>query len=134
MGALIADDLLFPAETGARAIARDLYASVRDLPIISPHGHTDPRWFSENEAFPNPSALLLAPDHYLFRMLHSQGVYLDVLGVPRRDGAPDTDPRAAWRVFASHWATGVGSPSGLLTCTWCAMDVRLVLGTGPGNC
>ncbi|TRO94419.1 glucuronate isomerase [Glycocaulis profundi] len=107
------EDRLFPADRETRAIARDLYAGVKALPIISPHGHTDPRWFSENAAFENPSALLLAPDHYLFRMLYSQGVDLDALGVPRRSGAPSADPRAAWRVFASHFHLFRGTPSAI---------------------
>lgn len=106
-------DRLFPADSVTRAIARDLYAEVADLPIISPHGHTDPTWFSENAPFPNPTALLLAPDHYLFRMLYSQGVALERLGVPSRTGAPDVDPRAAWRLFAAHFHLFRGAPSAL---------------------
>jgi glucuronate isomerase len=106
-------DRLFPAEPGTRAIARALYASVAALPIVSPHGHTDPRWFSENAPFTDPTALLLAPDHYLYRMLYSQGVALDRLGVASRAGAPDVDPRAAWRLFASHYHLFRGTPSAL---------------------
>ena len=67
-------------------VAVKLYETVRDLPIISPHGHTDPRWFAENEPFPNPAALLIQPDHYIFRMLYSQGVSLESLGIPQVDG------------------------------------------------
>src|SRR5690606_41498729 len=70
-------DRLFPADPNVRSIARTLYAEVRDLPIISPHGHTDPQWFADNEPFPDPATLLLIPDHYLFRMLYSQGVRLE---------------------------------------------------------
>ena len=79
-------DRLFPADPATRRLARALYATVRDLPIVSPHGHTDPHWFADNEPFPNASALLIVPDHYVFRMLYSQGVPLEALGVPRRDG------------------------------------------------
>jgi glucuronate isomerase len=107
------DDRLLPAEPGTRAIARELYRSVRDLPIISPHGHTDPAWFAYNAAFPNAADLLLTPDHYLFRMLHSQGVSLDQLGVTTRDGARTTDPREAWRLFASNQHLFRGTPSAL---------------------
>ena len=82
MSALIDSDLLFPADERSRAIARELYAGVKDLPIISPHGHTDPRWFAENQPFPDPAQLLIVPDHYVFRMLFSQGVRLEDLGVP----------------------------------------------------
>jgi glucuronate isomerase len=76
-------DRLFPAEPSVRAIARDLYAEVQALPIISPHGHTDPAWFAHNAPFSNAAELLLTPDHYLFRMLYSQGIGLDRLGVRR---------------------------------------------------
>ena len=71
---ILNDDRLFPAEAGVRSIARRLYGEVKALPIISPHGHTDPEWFATNDAFPNATELLLAPDHYLYRMLYSQGV------------------------------------------------------------
>jgi glucuronate isomerase len=106
-------DRLFPAEPQTRAIARDLYAGVAKLPIVSPHGHTDPRWFAENAPFANPTELLLAPDHYLYRMLYSQGVPLERLGVPSRAGCADVDPRAAWRLFASHVHLFAGTPSAL---------------------
>lgn len=105
-------DRLFPASPDVRAIARRLYSLVADLPIISPHGHTDPRWFAENEPFSNATELLLTPDHYLFRMLCSQGVDLDDVGVPRADGsAPAAQPREAWRLFATHWYLFRGTPS-----------------------
>jgi len=107
------EDRLFPADPGVRAIARTLYRSVRDLPIISPHGHTDPAWFAYDEPFANPTELLLAPDHYLYRMLYSQGVPLSELCVPSRRGKPDTDPRHAWRVFARHFHLFAGTPSAL---------------------
>ncbi|HZX92520.1 MAG TPA: glucuronate isomerase, partial [Rudaea sp.] len=86
-------DRLFSPEPTQRAIARRLYAAVQDLPIISPHGHTDPAWFASNAPFANPTDLLLTPDHYLYRMLYSQGVPLEALGVPSRSGAPHFDPR-----------------------------------------
>src|SRR5450432_3210865 len=97
-------DRLFPAEPAVRAIARRLYAEVHSLPIISPHGHTDPAWFASNAPFDNATALLLSPDHYLYRMLYSQGVALADLGVAGRDGHSNADPRAAWRLFAAHYA------------------------------
>ncbi|MBN2319118.1 MAG: glucuronate isomerase [Acidobacteria bacterium] len=106
------DDRLFPSEQTQRAIARRLYETVRSLPIISPHGHTDPRWFAENEPFPDPAALLVIPDHYVFRMLYSQGVPLESLGIPRTDGQPvETDPRKIWRLFAENWYLFRGTPT-----------------------
>ena len=87
-------DRLFPAEPATREIARRLYAEIASLPIVSPHGHTDPAWFASDEAFSDPANLLIVPDHYVFRMLHSQGVPLDALGIARRDGgAVESDPR-----------------------------------------
>jgi glucuronate isomerase len=106
-------DRLFPPDPGVRALARALYASVRKLPIISPHGHTDPSWFAGNEPFGNATELLLVPDHYLFRMLYSQGVSLNSLGVGSRRGPSDADPREAWRVFASRFYLFHGTPSWL---------------------
>lgn len=110
---LMHPDRLFPADERTRAIARELYAGVKGLPIISPHGHTDPSWFSGNAAFPDPAALFLAPDHYLYRMLYSQGVDLDALGVPSRAGPSSTDPREAWRLFARHFHLFRATPSAL---------------------
>jgi glucuronate isomerase len=106
-------DRLFPAEPQVRGLARDLYASVKDLPIVSPHGHTDPKWFATNDPWTNATELLLAPDHYLFRMLYSQGVPLEALGVPDRSGESSADPREAWRLFASHYDLFRGTPSRL---------------------
>lgn len=111
---LLHDDRLFPADPVTRGIARRLYATIRDLPIVSPHGHTDPRWFAEDEAFPDPATLFVKPDHYIFRMLYSQRVRLEQLGIARKDGGEvETDPRAIWRLFASHWHLFRGTPTRL---------------------
>ncbi|HEY3798874.1 MAG TPA: glucuronate isomerase [Caulobacteraceae bacterium] len=107
------DDRLFPPEPTVRALARELYAGVRSLPIVSPHGHCDPAWFASNEPFPNATDLLVAPDHYLYRMLHSQGVPMQALRVPDRSGDPGGDPREAWRLFARHYQLFRGTPSAL---------------------
>jgi glucuronate isomerase len=105
-------DRLFPSTPDVRAIARRLYAQVEKLPIISPHGHTDPQWFAANEAFTNATELLLVPDHYLFRMLFSQGISLDDLGISRAGGkASQADPRQSWRLFAKHYYLFDGTPS-----------------------
>ena len=110
--ALLHKDRLFPVDPATRDMARDLYDHVSHLPIISPHGHTDPRWFAENEPFANPAHLFVTPDHYVFRMLHSQGVALEDLGVPRADGgAVETDPRKIWRLFARHYHLFRATPS-----------------------
>ena len=80
-------DRLFPVDPVTRGLARALYATVADLPIVSPHGHTDPQWFADDAPFSDASALFITPDHYVFRMLYSQGIRLEDLGIPRRDGA-----------------------------------------------
>src|SRR5258707_2357401 len=82
---LLHADRLFPADLATRTMARRLYNRVRNLPIISPHGHTDPRWYAENAPFPDPARLLIVPDHYIFRMLYSQGVPLEKLRLPPQD-------------------------------------------------
>ena len=108
----LSDDRLFPAEPSVREISRRLYARVRALPIVSPHGHTDPAWFALNEAFPDPATLLIVPDHYVFRMLYSQGIPLESLGIPRVDGGPvEQDPRKIWHLLAKHWHLFRGTPS-----------------------
>jgi len=105
-------DRLFPADPATRALARRLYATVEDLPIVSPHGHTDPQWFADDTPFANASALFITPDHYVFRMLYSQGIRLEDLGIPRRDGAPvETDARKIWRTFAANYHLFRGTPT-----------------------
>ncbi|MDX8355363.1 glucuronate isomerase [Cognatiyoonia sp. IB215182] len=107
-------DRLFPLDKAARTYARELYESIADLPIISPHGHTDPAWFALNAPFPDPAQLFVTPDHYLLRMLYSQGVPLEALGIPRTDGAPvESDSRVIWRKFAAHYYLFRATPSHL---------------------
>jgi glucuronate isomerase len=122
---LLHPDRLFPADPDARAIARRLYNEVAALPIVSPHGHTDPRWYALDEAFPDPATLLVKPDHYVFRMLYSQGVPLEKLGIKRKDGgAVETDPRAIWRLLAQHWRLFRGTPTRL----WFEQSVHDIFG------
>jgi len=94
-------DRLFPANSATRAIARALYEQVAGLPIISPHGHTDPAWFAQNAPFGNPTELLVMPDHYVFRMLYSQGIPMEELGIGRA-ADPAFDPRAAWPQYCAN--------------------------------
>ena len=79
--ALLDCDRLFPQDPKSLGLARALFSSIRDLPILSPHGHTDPRWFATNQSFENPAALFVTSDHYVFRMLNSVGIYLECLGI-----------------------------------------------------
>ncbi|MCF6233888.1 MAG: glucuronate isomerase [Rhodobacteraceae bacterium] len=109
---LLDKNRLFPTDLTTRAIAQELFAQVSPLPLVSPHGHTDPRWFAENHCFPDPAQLFVTPDHYVFRMLYSQGIKLADLGVPRRDGGPvETDGRKIWRLFAENFHLLRGTPS-----------------------
>lgn len=88
-------------------MAGEIYAGIRDLPIVSPHGHCDPAWFAVDGAFADPAQLLVIPDHYVFRMLYSQGVPLEALGI----GGTTADPREVFRLFAQHWHLFLGTPS-----------------------
>lgn len=124
-------DRLFPAEERTRGIARGLYASVKDLPLICPHGHTEPSWYATDAPFPDPAVLFVKPDHYVFRMLHSQGVPLEALGVPRADGGwTETDSRAIWRLFARHWPLFRGTP----TAMWLAHAFETLFGIDERLC
>jgi glucuronate isomerase len=118
-------DRLFPSDPATRDLARALHASVERLPIVSPHGHTDPQWFADDTPFANASALFITPDHYVFRMLYSQGVRLEDLGIPRRDGAPvEQDARRIWRTFAAHYPLFRGTPTRM----WLDHAFRTVFG------
>lgn len=106
-------DRLFPADPQTRAIARDLYEAVRDLPILSPHGHVDPALLVEDRAFPDPSELFIRYDHYVTRLLHSAGIDLTRLGIPDRTGsAPVASPEEVWRLFCENWHLYAGTASG----------------------
>jgi glucuronate isomerase len=107
---LLYDDRLFPADPETRAIARRLYNEIRDLHIISPHGHTNAEWFATDQPFPNPAQLFITPDHYIFRMLYSQGIPLTDLGIAPNSSA---DPRQVWRIFAEHYYLFRGTPTRL---------------------
>lgn len=102
-------DRLFPPDPEVRSIARRLYDEVRDLPIISPHGHVDARVLLEDRAFADPTSLLVTPDHYVTRLLHASGVPLDRLGVGRGPMGAD-EARAAWRLLCENWAVYRGTP------------------------
>ena len=118
-------DPIFAVDARQAAVARELYATARDLPLISPHGHVDPRLLADDEPFGDPARLLVVPDHYVTRMLLSQGIPPARLGVPRRDGEPvETDGRTIWRLLAANWHLFRGTPSRL----WLEQTFRTVFG------
>jgi glucuronate isomerase len=107
------EDRFFDPNPAIRSAARALYEETRELPLICPHGHVDPRLLAENEPFPEPTALLIIPDHYIFRMLYSRGVSMESLGVPTADGTPvEADPREIWQRFAERYYLFRGTPTG----------------------
>jgi len=122
---LLDDDRALPAESGQRTIARRLYTEVRDLPLVCMHGHVEAEVLAGNEPFDDPASLLVVPDHYVLRMLVSQGVNLADLGVPTRDGDPvEADPRQIWRRFCAGWHLFRGTP----TRYWLEHELALVFG------
>ena len=105
-------DRLFPAEASTRAVARELYATVADRLIFSPHGHVDAGLLVRNQPFEDPTRLLVSPDHYVTRVLHSLGVSLTSLGVGAH---PDHfNPREAWRLLCQNWGGVSRNPIALL--------------------
>src|SRR5256884_5280024 len=110
----------FAPDRAGRRVARELYEEPRRLPIVSPHGHVDPRILATNEPFAEPAALIVQPDHYILRLLYARGIPLEALGVPRRSGrggggeggAPvETDPCKVWQRFADHYYPFRGTPT-----------------------
>lgn len=119
------EDRYFDSDPTLRKIARTLYEGVKELPIVAPHGHVDPGLLAENEPFPEPTSLILIPDHYIFRMLYSQGIPLEALGVPSVDGTPvETDKRKIWQIFGDHFYLFSGTPTG----AWLAHELYDVFG------
>jgi glucuronate isomerase len=102
-------DRLLPPDPSTRAVARRLYHAVRDLPIVSPHGHVDPAVLLHDEPFADPASLLITPDHYVTRLLHASGVSLESLGVGAQ-GLDEERSRAAWRHLCEHWHVFRGTP------------------------
>ncbi len=103
----------FDQNTAVRETAFELYSKVRALPIISPHGHVDPKLLADNTPFPDPTELIIIPDHYIFRMLYSQGITLESLGIPAIDGtAVEKDHRKIWQIFGDNFYLFAGTPTG----------------------
>lgn len=120
------EDRYFDPDPKQKEIALHLYRQVADKPLVCPHGHVDPRMFADpNYQFGTPTELLLIPDHYIFRMLYSQGIALESLGVPRADGGEvESDHRKIWQTFADNFFLFRGTPTGM----WLANELNDVFG------
>lgn len=104
----------FDPDEVVRKTAYELYKKVKDLPIISPHGHVEAKLLADNEPFPDPTELIIIPDHYIYRMLYSQGIPLESLGVPTVDGsAVEKDHRKIWQIFGDNFHLFAGTPTGV---------------------
>jgi glucuronate isomerase len=119
-------DRFFDPDPSQRRVAQELYATVADLPLVCPHGHVDPRLLADEKAtLGTPADLLIIPDHYVFRLLYSQGIPLESLGVPRVDGGPvEQDHRRIWQTFADYFYLFRGTPTGI----WLAHELCEVFG------
>jgi glucuronate isomerase len=118
-------DRYFSAIPAVREVARELYRQVASLPLVCPHGHVDPRLLALDQPFPDPATLIVIPDHYIVRMLYSQGVAMERLGIPRTDGSPvESDPRKIWQLFGDHFHLFRGTPSG----AWLMHELEDVFG------
>ncbi|HEX7736189.1 MAG TPA: glucuronate isomerase [Ktedonobacteraceae bacterium] len=109
------DNRYFASDPARREVARALYEQVQALPLVCPHGHVDPRLLAaETYNWGTPVDLLIIPDHYIFRLLYSQGIELEALGIPRRDGQPvEQDHRKIWQLVCDHWYLFRGTPTSL---------------------
>src|SRR6266516_4320181 len=108
------EDRFFDPDPAVRRVARTLYDEIRELPLLCPHGHVEPSLLAKDAPFPEPTALIVTPDHYIFRMLYSRGMALEALGIPARDGAlVEDDPRKVWQTFGEHYYLFRGTPTGV---------------------
>ena len=120
------EDRYFAPDPAQRQVARGLYAQVQGLPLICPHGHVDPRLLAaDHHKWGSPVDLFIIPDHYIFRLLYSQGISLESLGIPRRDGGPvERDHRKIWQTICDHWYLFRGTPTSL----WLRDELRDLFG------
>ena len=115
----------FDTDNKVKKIAYELYMQIRNLPIISPHGHVDPAILANNEPFPDPAELIIIPDHYIYRLLYSQGIPLESLGILTRNGSSvETEHRKIWQIFAENFYLFAGTPTGI----WLTHELTEVFG------
>jgi len=122
---VLMEDRFFDSDPAIRKVARELFNEVKNCPIVSPHGHVDPTIFVDNRPFPNPTELLITPDHYVYRMLYSQGVSFEDLDIPQKDGKRiGINPRKVWQIFADNYYLFAGTPSSV----WLDYEFNIVFG------
>lgn len=125
MASTLDEDRYFDPEPSTRRVARSLYEETRHLPIVSPHGHVDADVLADDAAFPEPTSLIIRPDHYILRMLYSRGVGMEQLGIPKRGSdEPPADPRGIWKTFAANYHLFRGTP----TAAWLDYELAMVFG------
>jgi glucuronate isomerase len=118
-------DRFFDPDPVIRKYARQIFKSIEALPIVSPHGHVDPKIFVNNVRFENPTQLFIIPDHYVFRMLYSQGIPIEALGIPTINGTTiEKNPRKIWKLFADNYYLFLGTPSGI----WLDHEFSIIFG------
>ena len=109
MSAMLHADRYLSSETSTRAIARELYQTVAALPIVSPHGHVDSRLFANpNATFGTPADLFIIPDHYVARMLYSQGIEMQRLGLRERESSGVTNDLVTSHSSTSYFRYQIG--------------------------
>src|SRR5262245_15674747 len=119
------EDRYFDPDPAVRRVARQLYDEIAGLPIVSPHGHVDARILADDIPFPEPTSLIVLPDHYILRMLYSQGIPLESLGVAPSDGTvAETDARKIWKIIGEHYYLFRGTP----TAAWLDYQLEYVFG------
>ena len=122
---LLHEHRFFDPHPAIRRVARTLYDEIRDLPLVCPHSHVEPSLLADDEPFSEPTALIVTPDHYVFRMLYSRGIAMEALAIPARDGAPvEDDPRKIWQTFGDHYYLFRGTPTGV----WLDQELHDVFG------
>jgi glucuronate isomerase len=128
---MVHPDRYFDPDPTIRKLASELYSSVAGLPLVCPHGHVDPALLAGNDPFPDPAQLIIIPDHYIFRMLYSQGVQLESLGIaPQEGGACEEDSRKIWQTFADHYHLFRATP----TAGWLRHEFESVFGIEESLC
>ena len=99
MKTIIHDDFLLQSET-ARWLYHDM---AKDLPIIDYHCHLIPALIAKDHAFTSIGEVMLAGDHYKWRVMRS-------FGIDEKYVTGDADYREKFRAFATALPYCAGNP------------------------